>query len=106
MQQNLFRKIVSEKQFQWIALSKSGIFTTVWESGLIQRYYNRTGIFQRDYSITYKFAITPDWSCYFRLNVKRTLHRQDLDAKLNLANHNGAPVTDILECNIQNDIWK
>ena len=30
---------------------------------LIQRYYNRTGIFQMDNSITYRLAFSPDWSC-------------------------------------------
>ena len=33
----------------------------------------------------------------FNLYVKRTVHRQNFGTKLNLTNHNGAPVADILK---------
>ena len=33
----------------------------------------------------------------FNFYVKRTVHRQDFDAKFNLTYHNGAPVADILK---------
>ena len=37
---------------------------------LIQRYYNRTGIFQTDCSITYRLAFSPDCSCYLTIMLK------------------------------------
>ena len=41
---------------------------------LIQRYYNRTGIFQMDYSITYKLAFSPDRSCYISFMLRGLLY--------------------------------
>ena len=52
-----------------------------------------------DYSITYNLAFSPDRSCYFDLQVKRTVNRQDFGAKFNLTYHNDGPVMDILKDN-------
>ena len=63
---------------------------------IIQCYYNRTGIFQTNYSIN-------TICIFFRLEllsnfyVKRTVHRQDFGAKSCLTCHNGVPVADILK---------
>ena len=52
-----------------------------------------------DYSITYKLAINYSRLKFlFNLHVKKTVRRQDFSSKLNLANHNRAPVADILKC--------
>ena len=48
---------------------------------LIQRYYNRTGIFQMNCSVTYKLAFFPLLKLLFYFYVKRTVHRQDFGAK-------------------------
>ena len=57
---------------------------------IIQGYYNRTGIFQMDYLITYKLV------CCLTF-MSRGLRRQDFGAKFNRAYHNGVPVADILK---------
>ena len=73
---------------------------------LTQWYYSHTGIFQMDYSVTYKFAFSPDWSCLlFNFYVKRTVHRQDFGAKFNLTYHNGTPVADILNFDLQKGMF-
>ena len=42
----------------------------------------------------------------FNLYVKRTVRRQDFGAKLNLTNHNGAHVADILNCLLLKSIYR
>ena len=70
---------------------------------LIKRYHNRTGIFQMDYSITYKLAFLSGLKLLFNFYVKRTVNRQDFAAKFNFTNQNGASVADILDVEI-NDL--
>ena len=54
--------------------------------GSSQRYYNRTGIFQMDYSITYHLAFSPDWSCCLTF-MPRGLYAGKIFAP-NLTSHN------------------
>ena len=64
---------------------------------LIQRYYNRPGIFKMDYSITYKLAFSPDLSCHSSFMSKASVRRQDLAP--DLISHGSLvadPVADIL----------
>ena len=65
----------------------------------IQRYYNRTGIFQMDYGLFnhIQSCIFCRLKLLFNFYVKRTVRRQDFGAKFNLAYHNGTPVADILK---------
>ena len=62
----------------------------------IQRCYNRTGIFQMDYSIYIQACIFSRLTLLFNFYVKRTVRRQDFGSKFNTTYHNGALVADIL----------
>ena len=65
----------------------------------IQRYRNRTGIFQMDYGLfSYiQACIFSGLKLLCNFHVKRTVRRQDFGTKFNLTFHNGASIADIVK---------